>query len=107
LKVDRTGMTDQPIACTLAVADVPGRLARLDTLTADALLDRQPIPGGMRSRFRDAPAVEPRVRELVALESECCAFLSFEVGRAGDAIVLDITGSPDAQPVIEQFFTPR
>jgi hypothetical protein len=97
-------MTDQPIACTLAVAEMPGRLALLDTLAAGALLDRQPIPGGMRSRFRGAPDVERRVHELVALESQCCAFLRFEVGRAGDAIVLDITGAPDAQPVIDQLF---
>jgi hypothetical protein len=96
--------TDQPIACTLAPDRMRGRLAFIDALTAEALLDQQPIADGLRSRFRDAPGVERRVRELVELESQCCAFLQFEIGRAGTAIVLDITGAADAQPVIEQFF---
>ena len=98
-------MTEQPIACTLPAAEMPGRLALVDTLAADALLDRHPIAGGMRSRFHGDPDVERRVHELVALESRCCAFLRFDVTRDDDAIVLDITGSPDAQPVIEQLFT--
>jgi hypothetical protein len=98
-------MTDQPIACTLPAGEMPARLALVDTLAADALLDRQPIPGGVRSRFRAAPEVERRVHELVALESRCCAFLRFEVARDDESIVLDITGAPDAQPVIEHFFS--
>jgi hypothetical protein len=97
-------MTEQPIACTLTADRVPGRLALIDSLTTDALIDRRPIPGGVRSRFREAPGVERRVRELVELESRCCAFLRFAVARDERAIVLDITGSDDAQPVIEQFF---
>jgi hypothetical protein len=100
-------MTDPPIACTLAPDRMRGRLAFIDALTADALVDQQPIAGGVRSRFRDEPDVERRLRELVALESQCCAFLRFEIGRAEAAIVLDITGSPDAQPVIERFFVPE
>jgi hypothetical protein len=30
--------------------------------------------------------------------------LTFEVSREAEAVVLDVTGSADAQPVIEQFF---
>jgi hypothetical protein len=97
-------MTDQPIACTLAPAQMRGRRAFIDALAAEALLDRRPIAGGERFRFRDETDVEARVRELVDLESRCCAFLRFEIGRGDGAIELDITGSPDAQPVIEQFF---
>jgi hypothetical protein len=100
-------MTDPPIACTLAPDRMRGRLAFIDALTADALLDQQPIAGGMRSRFLDAAGIEERVRELVELESRCCAFLRFAIGRDRDAIVLDITGSADAQPVIEQYFAGR
>ncbi len=93
------GMT---VACTLSVDRVPGRLALIGGLADDALLDQTPIPGGIRSRFR--PGAERRVRELVELESQCCAFLDFAVGRDDDAILLDIIGPPDAQLVIEQFF---
>jgi hypothetical protein len=90
------------IACTLSPDRVPGRLALIRGLTDDALLDQQPIPGGVRSRFR--AGAEREVRELVDLESHCCAFLDFQITRQEDAVVLDITGSSDARPVIEQFF---
>ena len=44
----------------------------------------------MRVRLRDTPEIEQRTRELVAAESECCAFLDFTLGREGGAIVLEI-----------------
>jgi hypothetical protein len=95
-------MPEPPIACTLPTAAMPGRLALVDSLAAEALVT--PIPGGIRARF--APPFEARVRELVALESRCCAFLRFDV-RVGDEVVLDVTGSSDAQPVIEHLFAAR
>ena len=97
-------VTELPIACTLEPGRMPGRLAFIEALVAYALVDQQPIAGGLRTRFRDTPDVELRVRDLVAAESDCCAFLRFELGRDDDALVLDITGSPDAQPVIRGFF---
>jgi hypothetical protein len=93
-----------PIVCTLNPAEMRGRGARIDALAADALLSREPIEGGLRHRFRADDAVEREVRELAALESRCCAFLTFAVSREPHAVVLDVTGAPDAQPVIEQFF---
>lgn len=91
-----------PIVCTLNPALKRDRLAWVDALAADALRSREPIEGGLRHRFRAGDDVERRVRELAALESECCAFLSFEVSREADAVLLDVTGSAEAQPVIDQ-----
>jgi hypothetical protein len=99
-----SGMTNQPIACTLDAAQMSERVASIDALLDDALLDQSEIDGGLRTRFRDAPGVEARIRDLIDAESRCCAFLSFAVGRDGDALWLDITGAPEARPVIEQFF---
>jgi hypothetical protein len=62
------------------------------------------LRGGLRSRFRDTPDVEQRIQDLIAAESRCCAFLSLATGREQDALWLDITGAPEARPVIEQFF---
>ncbi|MBA2729762.1 MAG: hypothetical protein H0U48_03305 [Euzebyaceae bacterium] len=79
-------------------------MSLIDVLASDALLGQQPIDGGLRARFRNAPGIEQRVRDLVAAESQCCAFLRFHVHHDGQAVVLDITGSVDAQPAIKQFF---
>jgi hypothetical protein len=96
--------TDIPIACTLDPAQMRDRVASIDALLEDALLDQREIAGGLRTSFRDAPDVEQRIRELVTAESGCCAFLSFAVGRENDTLWLDITGAPEARPVIDRFF---
>jgi len=43
---------------------------------------------------------------LIALEHECCRFLTFRISlEAGkEAVTLEITSSPDAKPVIANFF---
>jgi hypothetical protein len=95
-------MNELPIACTLPAGEVPDRLALIESLAADALLTRTALPDGLRLRFRGE--AEDRVRELADLESRCCAFLDFAIGHDGGAVTLDVTGAPDARPVIEQFF---
>jgi hypothetical protein len=100
-------MTDTRIACTLNPAQLRDRVAAIDSLASDALLGQDEIAGGVRSRFRRTPDVEARVRELVAAESSCCRFLSFDVSRGDGELWLEITGSPEARPVIDQFFAAR
>ena len=97
-------MSEIPIACTLSPNQVRDRMTFIDELVADALLAQHEIERGVRSRFRDAPDVERRIRELVAAESSCCGFLSFAVGRDDGQLWLDITGAPEAKPAIERFF---
>ena len=97
-------MTEMPMACTLSPDRMRDRAALIDGLARDALIGREEIAGGVRSRLRDAPGVERRVRELVAAEAECCGFLSFELGRHNGELWLDVTGAPEARPVIDEFF---
>jgi hypothetical protein len=97
-------MPELPIACTLSPDGMTARLALIDALAADGLLDRIPTAAGLRVRLRDTPDIEQRTLELVAAESACCAFLDFALGREDGDLVLDITGPQDARPVIEMFF---
>ena len=46
-------------------------------------------------------------RALVAAESQCCAFLDFELARDNGDLVLDIAGPADARAVIDLFFAPE
>jgi hypothetical protein len=96
-----------PIACTLTPGGMTARLALIDALAADGLLDRTPTEAGLRVRLRDTPEIERRTRELVAAESQCCAFLDFALGREDGDLVLDIAGPQDARAVIEMFFAPE
>jgi hypothetical protein len=99
-------MTDLPIACTLSPDGLTARLALIDALAGDGLLQRTPTDAGVRVRLRDTPDIEQRVRELVAAESACCAFLDFHLGREDGVLVLDISGPDDARPVVEMLFAP-
>ena len=98
-------MPDLPIACTLTPEGVTDRLALIEALAADGLLDRSATDAGLRLRLRDTAEIERRTRELVAAESKCCAFLDFDLRREEGNLVLDISGPDDARPVIEMFFT--
>jgi hypothetical protein len=100
-------MPDLPIACTLTPDGMTARLALIEALAADGLLDRTPTDAGLRVRLRDTPDIEQRTRELVAAESRCCAFLDFDLDRDNGDLVLDISGPVDARPVIELFFAPE
>ena len=99
-------MADLPLACTLVPEDRPARAALMTSLAADGVLERRPTVAGMRFVLRDTPEIERRVRELVALEAKCCAFLEFEIARDEDGLALDVRGAPATRPTIEQFLTP-
>jgi hypothetical protein len=97
-------MTDIPVACSLSPDEMADRTAFIDRLVADAFLGQDEIRGGVRSRFRYTSDVGRRVGELIAAEASCCAFLTFAVTRQEGELWLEITGAPEAAPVIEQFF---
>ena len=96
--------TDLPIACTLTPDGMNARLALIDDLTGDGVLERVATSSGVRVRLRDTPAIEQRTRALIAAESKCCAFLSFALQRDGDGLLLDVSGPAEARPVIDMFF---
>lgn len=97
-------MSELPIACTLTPDGMAARLALIDALAAEGLLDRTRTDAGLRVRLRDTPGIERRTRALVAAESRCCPFLDFALEREDGALVLEIRGPAEAAPVLEQFF---
>jgi hypothetical protein len=103
-KVHATDMTHQPIACTLSPDGMTARVALIDALRADGLIERTATATGVRVRLADRADIERRTHELVAAESRCCAFLDFDLRRENGALLLDISGPDEARPVIEMFF---
>jgi hypothetical protein len=45
-----------------------------------------------------------KLKTLVALERQCCQFLAFSIIEIPNTIRLEVTGSPEALAVIEDFF---
>ncbi|MEW2445303.1 hypothetical protein [Micromonospora marina] len=86
-------MTDDswvPDACTLPTTERPLRLAEFDGLFRDALrgVDR---PAARHLRLHLDGDAEPVARDLIARESACCSFLTFDLARPdGDVLTLDV-----------------
>ena len=74
--------TTPPIACTLAPAEMPARMREIVSLGRDALVHVETTATTATLRFAGDDAVARRLDAVVAAESRCCAFLSFE--RSGD-----------------------
>jgi hypothetical protein len=72
-----------PIACTLRAADVPARAEEIRALGRDGLLSAEGDERRAVLRFRGDAATRARVERFVAAESECCAFLRFEIDGSG------------------------
>ena len=92
----------RPCACTLNAGDQAERAAEVQALVADEMLSWAGVADGVAIRFRhDA---EPGLREVIAAESECCAFLDFDLRREDDGLRLTVTGPDQARPVIFGLF---
>jgi hypothetical protein len=101
---DEPDLKATPIACTLSSAQYADRLDELGALAHDALVAREPVSGGERLTFTAGDGVEERLREAIAAEAACCSFLSMDLRRNGDELLLTVSGPADAAPIIRELF---
>ena len=87
-----------PIACTLGADDVPARVDEWRALLAD-VVERRPIPGGVRLVF-GSPAPLAEVARLAAAEHGCCSFFAFTITVDARGVALEATAPPDGQAVL-------
>jgi hypothetical protein len=95
---------EQPIACTLTAADYAARTEDIAELTRRALRSREPIPSGTRLTFEAGGDTERQLRDVIAAEARCCAFLRMDLRPSADALILEITGPSGAEPIIAELF---
>jgi MerR family copper efflux transcriptional regulator len=92
------------LACSLTVAEGAERAARWRALLDTHLLGRTATTLGQRLAFPCDTAVADELDTLVAAERDCCPFLTLNVERFDDTLILDITGPPDAAAIVETMF---
>ncbi len=97
----------EPLACKLSRNAFRDRSARIDALLQHALEEIVVVPGGVRARFRASAETESELQTLVKLEAECCSFLAMTLRSGENRLVLDVTGPPQARPLIKELFTNR
>jgi hypothetical protein len=99
---------DLPILCTLTESELRERRQMILSSIRETAIDVIPLPDGYAYRFSPNSEVLFQLSRLVDLERQCCRFLTFkivvEVGE--QPIRLEVTGPPEARPVIEDLFGP-
>jgi hypothetical protein len=90
-------MTREPvIACSLSSDELPERLAEVRAIGRDALLS---VGAEGVLRFRADEGTRARLEAIIAAESSCCAFLSFDLRERGGALLLTIAAPDGAEPL--------
>jgi hypothetical protein len=99
-------MQDNSLVCTLTAADYRDRetawvkLRRFVRASAEA-------PGGLSFSFAPAVGLHDSLTELVRLEAECCAWMSFAIADSPEEIRLTITATgEDGERGVRQSFAP-
>jgi hypothetical protein len=79
------------IACTLTDPQMSERRQRWHALADRAFVERTERPDGLRLVFRADAGVAQELRDLAALERQCCAFAEWAVS----GVVLAVTARSD------------
>lgn len=94
----------RPIACTLGAGDFQARVAWIAALNARAL--RSYRRDDLILQLTYAPDAADDVREMVAKEQACCAFLNFATREDAAGLQLVITAPESARVAAELVFEP-
>ena len=92
------------VACLLDGEAYRARVVRIQALMDHALLARERLETSVRLHFRRDADIETRLKELVALEQECCPFFAFALDTLPGEIVLTISGTESAAALLDDAF---
>ncbi len=96
---------DLPIICTLNEEQLRRRRREfLDHVKASAIRATE-LPDGYAYEFPPDAETLTMLARLVALEHDCCRFLTFKIVLAAgkSAAILEVSGPPTAKALIEDF----
>jgi hypothetical protein len=99
---EMTNAGSAPIACTLTPGDYKTRLAWIADLTREAL--RSQARRDLELELVYSADAAERVREMVRLEQDCCAFLTFDLDQRPDEIRLTIKAPERAREAADMLF---
>lgn len=85
--------------CGLPPSALPERMARWKALTAQTIT-KASKSGVVTSTYPNKDEILSELRELIALEGDCCSFLAFEVKRLEDVIEVELRYPPGFEEMI-------
>jgi len=93
-----------PIICTLTGSELAERRQTVLDAVRNAQVRTYRSANGYVYEFPTGPEMLEKLKTLVVLERQCCQFLAFRIIEIPNTIRLEVTGSPEALAVIEDFF---
>lgn len=93
---------DVAIACTLGAGDYQERVRWLADLNRRALVRHARQDLTLQLEYETSATSE--LEELVWRERACCAFLGFDIARAGETVRLTITAPATAREAADSLF---
>ena len=94
-----------PVACTLTTAQLLERRQEIMNTFHRIQVKTSELEDGYAFTMPVSSEVLHRLTELVDLERQCCAFLTFKIVVGQSAIRLDVTGPGEAKKLIAEYFT--
>jgi hypothetical protein len=99
-------MQENPLVCSLTTADYRDREGAWLKL-APYVRSSTSIPGGLNLMFAATIGLRDSLTELVRLEAECCAWMTFAMVESLDGVRLSITSnSEDGERGVREAFAP-
>jgi hypothetical protein len=100
------GSTDEerPVACALDAVSLRSQSGRWDRVLAASGQDRLNTVNGIRLRFRADPGVAQEVRELVAVENDCCGWADWTVTDPGDVVDVVVVSTGEGVAALHGMF---
>src|SRR5262249_25957544 len=96
---------DLPIVCTLSEEQLRQRRRELLDRVKACAISATELPDGYAYEFPPEAETLAMLARLIALEHDCCQFLTFRISLAAGKTVaiLEVTGPPKAKSVITDF----
>ena len=91
----------KPISCTIANAEIPGRIDLVERMRAN-LLAIERSEHGMLLRFPNRPDTEADLHRFAVDEKRCCEFWGFDIQEHGDDVILRWDAPPAASGLVDQ-----
>ena len=95
---------DLPIACTLTGPELMERRRTVLDVVRKAKVRTIRLPDGHAYEFPNHAEISEQLSTLVALERQCCSFLTFNIIDGATTVRLEVTGPPEAAGLIQDFF---
>ena len=96
---------DLPVACSLTDSELQQRRKEVLLQTKAAMIGMQETESGFLYEFASSSERITTIANLIALEHECCPFLSFRLTvEPGDSLSLELSGPEGTKEFLVRMF---